>query len=115
MMNPNVVKVVMDKHGYALYFSRAPIPYPRDAFAMQQELPAGLPACRHIGIYAYRAGFLYTYTQLPPAGIETFESLEQLRALWHGYKISVAATSHAPAAGVDTAEDLQRVRNIFAG
>lgn len=113
MLNPNVVKVVMDKLGYALYFSRAPIPYPRDAFAAGLELPGDLPAYRHIGIYAYRAGFLRAYSQLSPAGIETFESLEQLRALWHGYRISVAVTANAPAAGVDTAEDLELVRRIF--
>ena len=114
MLNPNIVKVVMDKHGYALYFSRAPIPYPRDAFAADADIPAGLPVFRHIGIYAYRAGFLKSYASLPPAGIETYEALEQLRALWHGYMISVAVTPDAPATGVDTAEDLERVRRIFA-
>lgn len=114
MLNPNVVKVVMDKHGYALYFSRAPIPYPRDAFAADADIPAGLPVFRHIGIYAYRAGFLKSYASLPAAGIETFEALEQLRALWHGYRISVAVTPDAPATGVDTAEDLERVRRIFS-
>lgn len=114
MMNPNVVKVVMDKHGYALYFSRAPIPYPRDAFAQGGDIPEGLPVYRHIGIYAYRAAFLKSYAQLPPAGIETFEALEQLRVLWHGYRISVASTTQAPAAGVDTEEDLERARSEFA-
>ena len=114
MLNPNIVKVVADSQGYALYFSRAPIPYPRDAFAARQELPAGLPVYRHIGIYAYRAGFLASYASLPPAGIETFEALEQLRALWHGYRISVAVTPDAPASGVDTAADLALVRRIFA-
>lgn len=114
MLNPNIVKVVTDSHGYALYFSRAPIPYPRDAFAAGQDLPAGLPVCRHIGIYAYRAGFLASYASLPPAGIETFEALEQLRALWHGYRISVSVTPDAPASGVDTTEDLALVRRIFA-
>lgn len=112
--NPNVVKVVVDKNGYALYFSRAPIPYARDAYASGVEAPLGMPLHRHIGIYAYRAGFLKTYSQLTPAAIETFEALEQLRVLWHGYKISVAITEHAPAAGVDTQEDLERVREIFA-
>lgn len=114
MLNPNIVKVVTDKYGYALYFSRAPIPYPRDAFAADADMPAGLPVFRHIGIYAYRADFLKAYASLPPAGIETFEALEQLRALWHGYRISVAVTPDAPASGVDTAEDLERVRRIFS-
>ncbi len=114
VFNPNIVKVVTDKNGYALYFSRAPIPYARDAYAAGQEVPPGLPVQRHIGIYAYRAGFLKTYSQLAPAVIETFEALEQLRVLWHGYRISVAVTEHAPAAGVDTPEDLERVRQIFA-
>lgn len=114
MINPNVVKVVLDKQGYALYFSRAPIPYARDAYAAQQPMPEQLPAYRHVGIYAYRTSFLRAYASLPPAGIETFEALEQLRALWHGYRISVAIAAAAPAAGVDTPEDLQRVREIFA-
>ena len=114
VFNPNIVKVVADKNGYALYFSRAPIPYARDAYAADEEVPSGLPVQRHIGIYAYRGGFLKTYSQLAPAAIETFEALEQLRVLWHGYKISVAVTEHAPAAGVDTPEDLERVREIFA-
>lgn len=114
MMNPNVVKVVLDKYGYALYFSRAPIPYARDAYAAQAPMPEQLPAYRHIGIYGYRTAFLRSYASLPPAGIETFEALEQLRALWHGYRISVAIAAVAPATGVDTAEDLQRVRELFA-
>ena len=114
VFNPNIVKVVTDKHGYALYFSRAPIPYARDAYAAGEAVPAGLSVQRHIGIYAYRAGFLKTYSRLAPAEIETFEALEQLRVLWHGYRISVAVTEHAPAAGVDTPEDLDRVRAIFA-
>ncbi len=114
VFNPNVVKVVADKNGYALYFSRAPIPYARDAYAAGEGVPPGLSVQRHIGIYAYRAGFLNTYSALAPAAIETFESLEQLRVLWHGYRISVAVTEHAPAAGVDTPEDLERVRRIFS-
>ncbi|MEW6314578.1 MAG: 3-deoxy-manno-octulosonate cytidylyltransferase [Pseudomonadota bacterium] len=114
LFNPNVVKVVTDLNGYALYFSRAPIPYARDAFATDRTaLPEGLPVLRHVGIYAYRAGFLRDYAGLAPATIEPFEALEQLRALWHGYKISVAITDHAPAAGVDTAEDLEQVRKLF--
>ena len=79
------------------------------------RIPAGLPAYRHIGVYAYRAAFLAGYTQLAPALIEQFEALEQLRALWHGYRISVAITAAAPHAGVDTAEDLERVKALLAG
>lgn len=115
MANANVVKVVTDKHGYALYFSRAPIPYARDAFAGGiKNLPATLPAYRHIGIYAYRTEFLACYAQLAPAGIEQAEALEQLRALWHGYRISVAVTDQSPHAGVDTAADLEYVRALLA-
>ena len=115
LLNPNVVKVVLDHTGHALYFSRAPIPYPRDSLALNQSaLPAGLPSYRHIGIYAYRARFLQLYSRLEPAAIERFEALEQLRALWHGHRIAVAVTAHAPEAGVDTAEDLERVRRIFS-
>ena len=117
MFNPNIVKVVMDIGGHALYFSRAPIPYARDAFAANQkatqEMPADMPVYRHIGIYAYRALFLKAYAGLAMAAIEKFEALEQLRALWHGYKISVAITQHVPAAGVDTDEDLAQVRAIL--
>jgi 3-deoxy-manno-octulosonate cytidylyltransferase (CMP-KDO synthetase) len=107
--------VVTDKHGYALYFSRAPIPYARDAFAGGiKNLPATLPAYRHIGIYAYRTEFLACYAQLAPAAIEQAEALEQLRALWHGYRISVAVTDQSPHAGVDTAADLEYVRALLA-
>lgn len=114
ILNPNVVKVVLDAQGYAMYFSRAPIPYPRDAFAANEDIPVGMPSYRHVGIYAYRANFLYAYSQLESSEIERFESLEQLRALWHGYKISVFVTPDAPATGVDTAQDLELVRSIFA-
>jgi 3-deoxy-manno-octulosonate cytidylyltransferase (CMP-KDO synthetase) len=121
MMNPNVVKVVLDAKGFAMYFSRAPIPYARDAFAVDagdsaslpDRLPEGLPAYRHIGIYAYRAGFLRTYASLTPVACEKFEALEQLRALAHGYRIAVAVVEHAPAAGIDTPEDLARARREF--
>lgn len=113
MLNPNIVKVVMDIHGHALYFSRAPIPYARDAFAADEDAPADMPVYRHIGIYAYRVSFLKAYSGLEPAAIEKFESLEQLRALWHGYRISVAITANAPAAGVDTKADLEYVRSLF--
>jgi 3-deoxy-manno-octulosonate cytidylyltransferase (CMP-KDO synthetase) len=112
--NPNVVKVVCDHQGYALYFSRAPIPYARDAFAATKAtLPDALPALRHIGLYAYRVGFLSAYAKLAPAPAEAFEALEQLRALWHGHRIAVAITDEAPPAGVDTPEDLARVRREF--
>lgn len=114
LLNPNAVKVIMDQAGYALYFSRAPIPYPRDAFASNQSLPADAKHYRHIGIYAYRTSFLNTYATLQPANIEQLESLEQLRALWHGYKISVAITDNAPATGVDTEYDLIQVRQHFS-
>ena len=115
MANTNVVKVVTDKHGYALYFSRAPIPYARDAFdGGIKNLPATLPSYRHIGIYAYRTEFLACYAQLAPAAIEQAEALEQLRALWHGYRVSVAVTEQSPHAGVDTAADLEYVRALLA-
>ncbi|MGA9164552.1 MAG: 3-deoxy-manno-octulosonate cytidylyltransferase [Thiobacillus sp.] len=112
-INPNVVKVVTDEAGYALYFSRAPIPWPRDAFAMQRTMPHELGALRHIGLYAYRAGFLRTYASLAASPLERFEMLEQLRVLWHGYRISLGITPTAPAPGVDTPEDLARVRALF--
>ncbi|MEO8101101.1 MAG: 3-deoxy-manno-octulosonate cytidylyltransferase [Betaproteobacteria bacterium] len=112
--NPNVVKVVCDAGGFAHYFSRAPIPYARDAFLRDRNvLPAGLPALRHIGLYAYRAAFLKRYASLPPAPTERFESLEQLRAMYHGYRIVVAVWPGALPPGVDTPEDLERVRALF--
>jgi 3-deoxy-manno-octulosonate cytidylyltransferase (CMP-KDO synthetase) len=113
--NPNVVKVVMDARQMALYFSRAPIPWWRDGQtdAGFQSLPSPAPL-RHIGIYAYRAGFLALFPQLPPAPLETMESLEQLRALWHGHRIAVHVTEQAPGPGVDTPEDLARVRQLLA-
>ncbi|HEY9146892.1 MAG TPA: 3-deoxy-manno-octulosonate cytidylyltransferase [Thiobacillus sp.] len=112
-VNPNVVKVVADEAGYALYFSRAPIPWPRDAFAAQQAMPHELGALRHIGLYAYRAGFLRTYASLASSPLERYEMLEQLRVLWHGHRISLGITPTAPAPGVDTPEDLARVRALF--
>ncbi len=113
--NPNVVKVVLDEQGYARYFSRAPIPWSRDAFAAGRPatLPAGLPAYRHIGVYAYRAAFLRNYTRLAPSPLEQVEALEQLRALWHGYSIAVSVRLDAPLAGIDTQEDLERARARF--
>jgi 3-deoxy-manno-octulosonate cytidylyltransferase (CMP-KDO synthetase) len=113
-VNPNVVKVVADEAGYALYFSRAPIPWPRDAFAAQQAMPAGHGALRHIGLYAYRAGFLRLYASLDASPLEQAEMLEQLRVLWHGHRISLGITAGAPAPGVDTPQDLERVRALFA-
>jgi 3-deoxy-manno-octulosonate cytidylyltransferase (CMP-KDO synthetase) len=111
--NPNVVKVVIDQAQLALYFSRAPIPWWRDGFTQGiQSLPQPAPL-RHIGIYAYRVGFLQSFPRLTPASIETGEALEQLRALWHGYKIAVHITPEAPGSGVDTPEDLERVRALF--
>ncbi|HRP25008.1 MAG TPA: 3-deoxy-manno-octulosonate cytidylyltransferase [Thauera sp.] len=113
--NPNVVKVVCDAAGRALYFSRAPIPWARDAWAGQRDaLPAGLPMLRHVGLYAYRVGFLRRYAGLAPSPLEHWEALEQLRALWHGYRIRVLELAEAPAAGVDTPQDLERVRALFA-
>jgi len=113
--NPNVVKVVLDRNGYALYFSRATIPWARDAFAAgAREIPRGMPLYRHYGLYAYRVSFLRSYPALPPAPVERFEALEQLRALWHGYRIVVTVTRGTPAPGVDTAEDLARVRALYA-
>ena len=113
LRNPNIVKTVLDKNGNALYFSRAPIPYPRDAFAQGLPLPDDLPALRHIGIYAYRAGFLRAYSSLAPCALEQFEALEQLRALYHGYRIGVVICGQAPPAGVDTEQDLHTARQIF--
>jgi 3-deoxy-manno-octulosonate cytidylyltransferase (CMP-KDO synthetase) len=123
-VNPNVVKLVCRADGDALYFSRAPIPWPRDAFARLREahggalppsgpMPAGVIAYRHVGLYAYRASFLQAYAGLSPAPLEAVESLEQLRALHHGYRISVAIVGEAPAAGVDTPEDAERMQRIF--
>jgi 3-deoxy-manno-octulosonate cytidylyltransferase (CMP-KDO synthetase) len=108
--SPNVVKVVCDARGHALYFSRAPIPWPRDTFMAQRDrLPQGLPAKRHIGIYAYRVAFLRRYGALGAAPVESYEALEQLRVLWHGFRIRVVEVEGVPEAGVDTPEDLQRI------
>lgn len=113
MRNPNIVKVVLDAHSNALYFSRAPIPWPRDAYSASQPLPKEVNVLRHVGIYAYRASFLRDFGRLAPAHIEQTESLEQLRALYYGYKIGVAKTDQAPPSGVDTEQDLQVVRQLF--
>lgn len=112
--NPNVVKVVSDAFGRALYFSRAPIPWWRDSPAAGHPASgAGVPM-RHIGIYGYRAGFLRRFPTLSVSPLETVESLEQLRVLWHGERIAVHVATHAPGPGVDTPEDLSRVRALFA-
>ncbi|GAB7127400.1 3-deoxy-manno-octulosonate cytidylyltransferase [Silvimonas sp. JCM 19000] len=113
--NPNVVKVVLDKNQRALYFSRAPVAWARDAFAQGRNvLPDDFLPLRHIGLYGYRAGFLRIYNQLAPSPLEHWEALEQLRVLWHGYAIGVHVAPHAPAPGVDTLEDLERVRALYA-
>lgn len=116
IFSPNVVKVVFDAQGYALYFSRAPIPYARDAWSGASgpaDAPAGLPCYRHIGIYGYRAGFLGRYSQLAPSPLEAREALEQLRVLWHGYRIAVAVSETEAPPGVDTPEDLEKVRKLL--
>lgn len=116
LFDPHLVKVVMDKQGYALYFSRAAIPWDRDAFtATTGELPARSEHYRHIGLYAYRAAFLQDYVQWPPCVLEQTESLEQLRALWQGRKIHVAEALEPPGIGVDVEEDLLRVRRVLGG
>lgn len=112
--NPNVVKVELNKKQEALTFSRAPLPWDRDNFAKTKEqIPEDL-ALRHVGIYSYRAGFLKVYPKLEKSPIETVESLEQLRALWHGYKIGVEIFDKEIPPGVDTPEDLERVRKHFS-
>jgi 3-deoxy-manno-octulosonate cytidylyltransferase (CMP-KDO synthetase) len=122
-MSPNVVKVVLDASSRALYFSRAPIPFARDALpGFPERLPDAFPAPlaaaravqRHIGLYAYRVAFLRAYRALAPSPLESIEQLEQLRALWHGHRIVVLSTDEAPPAGIDTPADLERVRRAFA-
>jgi 3-deoxy-manno-octulosonate cytidylyltransferase (CMP-KDO synthetase) len=113
--NPNVVKVVTDRRGQALYFSRAPIPWARDAFdADRTTLPSTLGARRHIGLYAYRVGFLTQFPKLPADPLEELERLEQLRALAHGHRIAVLGLPGALPPGVDTPADLEQVRALFA-
>ncbi len=112
--NPNVVKVVLDAAGRALYFSRAPIPWWRDApAAAAAPMPTPAPL-RHLGLYAYRARFLLQFPSLPAAPLEDTEALEQLRVLWHGHRIAVHVAAHGPGPGVDTPQDLARVRALFA-
>jgi 3-deoxy-manno-octulosonate cytidylyltransferase (CMP-KDO synthetase) len=113
LANPNVVKVVLDGAGRALYFSRAPIPWWRDGYAQDITQLPPYPPLRHIGLYGYRAGFLRRFPALPPCPLETVESLEQLRVLWHGERIAVHVSAMRPGSGVDTAEDLARVRKLL--
>ncbi|MCV2357842.1 3-deoxy-manno-octulosonate cytidylyltransferase [Paucibacter sp. TC2R-5] len=112
--NPNVVKVVLDAQGLALYFSRAPIPWWRDGSSAAQANLAAAGALRHVGMYAYHAGFLRRFPTLTASPLEQIESLEQLRVLWHGERIAVYVSPDKPGPGVDTPEDLARVRAIFA-
>ncbi len=109
--NPHVVKVVLDAAARALYFSRAPLPWWRDGGGAPPRHPRPL---RHLGLYAYRAGFLRAFPSLPPAPVEQAEALEQLRVLWHGHRIAVHVAEHAPGPGVDTPADLERVRALFS-
>mgnify|MGYP006134589695 FL=1 len=116
LTNPNVVKVVSDAQGMALYFSRAPIPWPRDAFMQARDvMPSGGSWYRHIGLYAYRVEFLHQFVNWPPAPEEQLESLEQLRALHNGVGIHVDSAVHTVPAGVDTHDDLLLVRNVLKG
>ncbi|RMG27397.1 MAG: hypothetical protein D6721_10675, partial [Gammaproteobacteria bacterium] len=113
--DPHVVKVVCDAAGFALYFSRAPIPFDREAFAASDpRLPEGVPHLRHLGLYAYRAGFLRRWPRLPEAAVEGSERLEQLRALVAGVRIHVSLAREVPGPGVDTAEDLARAEALLA-
>ena len=112
--NPNVVKVVLDAAGRALYFSRAPIPHWRDRDADAAWPPPAPQPLRHVGLYAYRAAFLRRFPTLPPAPLETLEALEQLRVLWQGERIAVHVSSERPGPGVDTPADLQRVRALWS-
>ncbi|MCV2354159.1 3-deoxy-manno-octulosonate cytidylyltransferase [Paucibacter sp. B2R-40] len=111
--NPNVVKVVLDAQGLALYFSRAPIPWWRDGSAPEQARPQAASALRHVGLYAYHAGFLRRFPTLTASPLEQIESLEQLRVLWHGERIAVYVSADKPGPGVDTPQDLERVRAII--
>lgn len=115
LFDPHLVKVVLDRDGYALYFSRAPIPWHRDEFSGARDcLPEGTPFLRHIGLYAYRVGFLKRYVEWEPAPLERAESLEQLRVLHHGERIHVSIAGREPGRGVDTAEDLKAVERELA-
>ncbi|MDO6513267.1 3-deoxy-manno-octulosonate cytidylyltransferase [Neptuniibacter sp. 2_MG-2023] len=116
LLNPNVVKVVSDIRGMALYFSRAPIPWPRNEFAgdpSRSSMPRDFPWQRHIGIYAYRVKLLNDFVKWSPAAVEETECLEQLRAMWNGARIHVSEADEQPPAGVDTPEDLERLRRLL--
>lgn len=117
IFSTSINKVVLDSRNFALYFSRAPIPFARDAWSgpAPHDAPSGLPCYRHIGIYAYRAGFLRTYADLAPSPLETFEALEQLRVLWHGFRIAVSISESGAPPGVDTPGDLEKVRKLKPG
>ena len=115
IFNPNAVKVVLNKSGYALYFSRAPIPWERDAFSLSDRTPSGkLPYLRHIGLYAYRVDFLNRYCAWDASPLESVEALEQLRILWHGQEVLVKIVDQSPEGGVDTQEDLRRVERVLS-
>jgi 3-deoxy-manno-octulosonate cytidylyltransferase (CMP-KDO synthetase) len=115
IFNPNAVKVVLNKAGYALYFSRAPIPWERDAFSLSDRTPSGkLPYLRHIGLYAYRVDFLNRYCAWDASPLESVEALEQLRILWHGQEVLVKIVDQSPEGGVDTQEDLRRVERVLS-
>jgi len=115
LVNPNVVKVVLDAAGRAMYFSRAPVPWWRDGAQTSGRRLCDPPPLRHVGIYGYRAGFLRRYPTLSRSPLETIESLEQLRVLWHGERIAVHVTATRPGPGVDTPQDLERVRALMQG
>jgi len=117
LFDPNVVKVVLDKNRHAIYFSRAPLPWHREAFSDNARVLPSEPDLyyRHIGLYAYRAGFIKTYLTLAASPIEKAESLEQLRVLWHGNKIAMDIARETPGPGIDTEEDLQKVAAMFTG
>ncbi|MGD2136813.1 MAG: 3-deoxy-manno-octulosonate cytidylyltransferase [Gammaproteobacteria bacterium] len=112
--DPHIVKVVLDHEGYAMYFSRAPIPWHRDPAETGSGIGVANPVLHHLGLYAYRTGFLKHFGMLGQAPLEIFEKLEQLRALWHGYRIHVGITQQTPGPGVDTAADLLRVGRLLA-
>ena len=112
--NPNIVKVVLDAGGAALYFSRAPVPWPRDRAGAFDPGAAAEPPLRHVGLYAYRAEFLQRYPLLAPSPLEAIEQLEQLRVLWHGERIAVHVSHGAPGIGIDTPADLEAARALFA-
>ena len=116
VVNPNVVKCVIDELGEAMYFSRAPIPFARDAWSATVDLiPDGLPMYRHIGVYAYRAGFLRRFPELSIPAVERYEALEQLRALAHGFRIVVSVVQDALPSGIDTPEDYERLKAAYSG